>query len=249
MSSTWVNKDTAARTVAQIRSLRIIAFRAIDDVNKSMKFAEGHASVLKNHGIKKVSTMGASWAEDPNVYVLMITSPGGEKIYGGARVHIFSDANPLPCQQTFRLHDDRTDQVFEELSKHGVAEFCALWTSVEIAGLGVSAKDLVKCGWSLCEKLKIQRMVALLSPVTRRWMKELGLDHFTELANNGEIPYPTDRFIATLTLYKHPESRQNLDDEFLSTVEALEKNPQLKQEVVGARGKVTIHFDIEINVD
>jgi hypothetical protein len=244
VSSTWINKETAARTVAQIKSLKIVAFRAIDDKAQSMKFAEGHASVLKNHGINKVSTMGADWIEDPGVYVLMITSPGGERVYGGARIHRWSKEKPLPCQRVFRLHDDRTDEVFEEMGSYGAAEFCALWTSVELAGLGISAKDVVKCGWSLCEKLGIGRMIALLSPVTRKWIPELGLEQYTQLANNGEIPYPTDRFIATLTVYRHPENRALLNEEFLSTVVSLEKHPVQKQEMNGIRGKVQVHFDL-----
>lgn len=248
MSSTWTNKQTQKKQTTLIRSVRISAFRAMDNPVMSKRFAEGHAAVLKNHGITKVTSMGNEWINDPNVYVMLITSLAGDKVYGGARIHCWADDHELPCQKVFRKHDDRTDEVFEALAAHGLGEFCALWTSVEISGLGLSAKDLVKVGWSLCGKLKLKNIVALLSPVTKRWMKELGLEHFTELAGNGEIPYPTDRFIATLTNYRHPEGRTIMGNEFLEDVLALERNPHLKQEVSGIRGKTTVHYDLLINV-
>jgi hypothetical protein len=60
-----------------------------------MKFAEGHASVLKNHGIKKVSTMGASWAED-------------HQVVKKSMVELVFISSPMPIHSRVSKHFDCT---------------------------------------------------------------------------------------------------------------------------------------------
>lgn len=244
MGSSWTKNKLQHRRVQRIRSLRIRAFRAIDDIETSKRFAEGHEGVLKNHGITKVSSTDNRWMEDPNVYVLVMTSPSGHKLYGGARIHLYSEEQPLPSQVVLRRYDENTDAYYEKLAEEGCAEFCALWNSVEIAGLGIGAKTLVKCGWSMCAKLGIRYMVALLSPLTKRWMKDLALERIEELGNGGQIPYPDDRLIATITKYTHPEGLDILKDEFRQQVEDLQEKPQQDLPSTGIKGTITVHFDL-----
>lgn len=244
MGSLWTKNKLQHRKVQRIRSVRIRAFRAIDDIKTSKRFAEGHESVLKNHGITKVSSTDNSWMDDPNVYVLVMTSPSGHKLYGGARIHLYSENQPLPSQVVMRRYDENADDYYENLAQEGCAEFCALWNSVEIAGLGIGAKTLVKCGWSMCAKLNIRYMVALLSPLTKRWMKDLALERISELGNDGQIPYPDERLIATITRYTHPEGLDIVKDDFRQEIESLQEKPQQDVPSSGIKGTITVHFDL-----
>ena len=244
MGSSWTNSKLQRARTQRIRTLRVRAFRAVDDVNMSKRFSEAHHEILQNHGITKLSSLSTDWMDDPDVYVIVITSPSGHKIYAGARVHVYREGRPLPLQLVMREFDPRTDEIFEKFAEEGVGEFCALWSSVEIAGLGINGKDLVKCGWSMCDHLGIRRMVALLSPLTKRWMKDLALVKCEALGTEGEIPYPDHRFISTVTTYKHPEGREELKDEFLAEVIDLQNNPQQKKQTSGIKGTVSVHFDL-----
>ena len=52
--------------------LSIRVFRAIDDLKSCEKFAEGHANVLKDYGVTKVTSARTDWFFNPGVYVVLV---------------------------------------------------------------------------------------------------------------------------------------------------------------------------------
>ena len=48
---------------------KLIAFKAVDDRERCLKFVEGHRQVLESIGVKKVTSANDKWMENPDVRV------------------------------------------------------------------------------------------------------------------------------------------------------------------------------------
>jgi len=70
-------------------TVRIKAFRAINDQAACQRFIDGHKKVLENHGVDKVTSSNNEWAYNPSVFVILVESVDGQKTYGGSRIHAF----------------------------------------------------------------------------------------------------------------------------------------------------------------
>lgn len=230
----------------KVRSVLIRTFRAISEPGLSTLFAQGHADVLKNHRIKKVVSAGADWINDPNVIVILATSPEGTRIYGGARIHVYSEDKDLPLQRPVRRFDTRIDEEIEAMAPEGCAELCALWNSVEVVGLGIGSKLVINCAVSMCQQLNIRHLLALSSPVTRRWMPDFGFVNIETIGDKGGIPYPNERLIATVAHYIHPESEELMDDQMREEMKGFRSNPLTVKSVSGPKGSVSVHFDLNV---
>ncbi len=246
MSSSWTDNPVTAKKTLKISRVHIHAFRAMDDPIASARFAEGHAEVLSNHGIKKVSSSSTEWIKDPNVYVILASSPGGQKIYGGARIHMYTPETPLPLQKPFGKFDPRIHDIVSNLSVEGCAELCALWNSIEVAGLGIGSKLIIKCAVSMTERLGIRHLLALSSPVTRRWIPDFGFYTIEEIGENGGIPYPTERLTATVAHFINPDRFKNMPQTMHDEVMRLRNNPNLQSSATGPKGSISLHFNLDI---
>ena len=52
--------------------LKIRAFKAVDDLESCKRFAEGHANVLRDYGVTKVTSSKNDWFFNPEVYVVLV---------------------------------------------------------------------------------------------------------------------------------------------------------------------------------
>lgn len=247
MSSTWTKNDLQVQRTLKVDKILIRAFRASDDVESSRRFASAYAEVLSNHGIKKVSSSTADWIGSSDVYVIVAQSPSGHRIYGGARIEIKNDINKLPLQKAFERFDPRINDIIDEMKPEGCAELCALWNSIEVAGLGIGSRLIITCGLSLIESLNIRYFFALTSPVTRRFMPDFGFINVDEIGENGGIPYPNERLIATAALHTYPENTNLLNDEIRDQVKQMRKTPIMTDKTTGPKGDVTIYYDLKVS--
>lgn len=239
--------NTRVRTAsARIRSVLFRAIRAVDDLELSTRFLSGHAAVLAHHKVGKVISANDGWLDDPNVYLIAALSPDGGKLYGGARIHMASEETDIPLQQPVRKHDPNIDAIIADMQIEGCGELCALWNSVEVAGLGIGSKLVINCGISLAEKLEIRHLLALSSPVTRRWMPDFGFFNIESIGDKGGIPYPNERLIATVAHYLHPDNETKMNDELRKEMLELRSNPGKVISVSGPKGSVNVHFDLSV---
>ena len=102
----------------------------------------------------------------------------------------------------------------------------------------------MKAAISLADTIKFRHLLALSSPVTRKWIKEFGFSNITEIGKDGKIPYPDDRFVATVAHYIHPDCFENILDDFRTEIDELRMNPMKKGKTSGVKGSVTVHFDL-----
>lgn len=244
MSSSWTRSQIGAGQSAKVSKVHIRAFRACDDVQSSQRFVDGHTAVLANHGFKKLASSNDAWIKSEDVYVILVTSPSGHKIYGGARIHLKKKNKKLPLENAIEKYDDRVGQVVDEMIEEGCAELCALWNSIEVAGFGIGSKLVIRCAISMCEALNITHLLALSSPPTRRWMKGFGFTTITEIGDEGGFPYPTEKLVATVAHHISSCELEKMAPEFRTEVEELRKNPKKVGVSSGPKGEISLHYDL-----
>ncbi|HEY2582922.1 MAG TPA: hypothetical protein VGI43_14000, partial [Mucilaginibacter sp.] len=141
--------------------VRLRAFRAIDEPQVCERFVEGHTEVLTSIGVTKVTSSKNGWTTNPAVFVFVVESLDGKKIYGGARVHVSGGTEPLPIEQATRKLDPRVDELVWQYAQYGSGEICGLWNSAELAGYGIGTPLLIRTGIAISSQLGIQSRFCL----------------------------------------------------------------------------------------
>ena len=207
-------------------SVRLRAFRAIDDPQTCEKFIEGHTQVLSNIGITKVTSSRHDWMYNPAAFVMVVESLDGDKVYGGARVHVAGGNQPLPIEEATAALDPKIFDLIWQYAQHGTGELCGLWNSREIAGHGIGSIFLIRVAAAISHQIGIQSLFALCAPYTIKPGEAVGMELEPNIGNNGTFYYPKLDLIATTMVLKdvptlskaHPEDkdaiikiRENLD--------------------------------------
>ncbi|WP_353132886.1 hypothetical protein [Pseudopedobacter sp.] len=207
-------------------SVRLRAFRAIDDPQTCEKFIEGHTQVLSNIGITKVTSSRHDWMYNPAAFVMVVESLDGDKVYGGARVHVAGGNQPLPIEEATAALDPKIFDLIWQYAQHGTGELCGLWNSREIAGHGIGSIFLIRVAAAISYQIGIQSLFALCAPYTIKPGEAVGMELEPNVGNNGTFYYPKLDLVATTMVLKdvptlskaHPEDkdaiikiRENLD--------------------------------------
>lgn len=230
-------------------NLRIRAFRSVDDIETCNKFIYGHRKVLENHGINKVTSSTEDWVHWPSVYVIVVESMDRQKMYGGARLHIYDGVHKLPIEQAVYAMDANIKNVISEYAPAGTAELCGVWNSIEVAGLGVGSLFPIRAAIALTEQLMIRSLFFLCSPVTVRFNKWVGSRVINEVGNNGTFYYPKLDLLATAVIledaidvpYAHPREQQKIFQLRNNPVAIhLEKSPFKNV-------YINIHYELKVN--
>lgn len=232
-----------------VTSVKIRAFRAIEDYESSMRFVNGHRRLLEAFGVKEVTSANIEWVHNPAVFVILVESLDGEKIFGGSRVHAAGGTQPLPIEEATGEMDKKIYDMVSELKQTGTGELCGLWNSREVAGLGIGAYFATRAGVTLSSMIGISSMFALCASYTVKFAMRVGCNIVTELGNNGTYYYPKQDLLATAVLLRDtiplslavPEEREIMFD--------LRQNPiQTRKEINPLRkNELDIHYDLKID--
>jgi len=201
-----------------ITDIRIRAFRAIDDAATCQMFIEEHRRVLENHGIFKVTSSNNEWSENPAVFVIVVESLDGEKLYGGSRVHAADGITPLPIEDATGFMDPKMHDVVALCARRGTGELCGLWNSKEVAGLGVGSLFASRAAVVIAEQLGLETMFSLCSPATVRFNQWIGSNVLKSVGNDGTFYYPKLDLLATAVFLEdavtlkdaHPAEREKM---------------------------------------
>jgi hypothetical protein len=204
--------------VALDAEIRIRAFRAVDDPVTCQKFIDGHRTVLEHHGIQKVTSSNDEWAQNPAVFVIVVESMDGQKLYGGSRVHAANGITPLPIEDATGYMDSKIYDIVAEYAQNGTGELCGLWNSKEVAGLGVGSIFPSIAAVVIAEQIGLTTMFSLCSPATVRFNQWIGSDVLKTVGNDGTFYYPKLDLLATavflsdaVTLtHAHPREREKM---------------------------------------
>ena len=198
--------------------IKIRAFRATDDPETCAKFIEGHSKVLENHGISKVTSSNDSWAESPAVFVIVVETLDGDRLYGGARVHAADGITKLPIEEATGYMDPKIFDIVKHHAQKGTGELCGLWNSKEVAGLGVGSLFPSRAAVVIAEQIGLDTMFSLCSPATVRFNQWIGSNVLMSVGKNGTFYYPKLDLIATAVFLEdavtlkdaHPREREKM---------------------------------------
>ncbi len=225
----------------------IKAFRAPDNIEACHKFVDGHMKVLKIYGISMITSANVEWFEDKNTYVILVESEDGEKIYGGARVQIATGQYQLPIEKAVTGMDNHVGKVIMEYAKDGTAEFCGLWNSREVAGLGIGSMYLGRAAVAITRQLKLTTLFGLAAPATVKNSMRVGFEVATFLGNNGTFYYPKEDLIATAVIIKDTENLPTAEPDERTIIQDLRANLFQHKHESGPKGRtLDVVYDLAI---
>lgn len=231
-----------------ISEIKIRAFRAIDDQETCLRFIAGHRRVLSIYGIENITTNTDSWINNPAMFVIVVESLDGEKLYGGARVQAANGINPLPIEEATGKMDPKIYDIVKYHSQFGAAELSGLWNSKEVAGFGIGSLFPSRVAVAICEQLGVEVLFTLCSPTTARFKTWIGGKELEAIGNKGTFYYPKLDLIAT-ALYTedainlpdgHPREREKIFFLRKNPVHTAEEKSPFKNKVV------QIHYSLKI---
>lgn len=180
-----------------ITDVKIRAFRATDDWAACRRFIEGHKRVLENHGIDKVTSSNDEWASMSSVFVIVVETLDGQKLFGGARIHAADGIHPLPIESAVGDMDPAIYPMVSTFARKGTGEICGLWNSKEVAGLGIGAIFSSRAAVVIAEQIGLDTLFSLCSPVTLKFCEYGGSRVIYSLGNEGTFYYPKINLLAT----------------------------------------------------
>jgi hypothetical protein len=201
-----------------ITDIRIRAFRATDDPEACLKFINGHRRVLSIYGIENITTNTDDWMFRSSIFVIVVESLDGEKLYGGARVQVADGIHPLPIEEATGKMDPKIYDIVKHYSQYGAAELSGLWNSSEVAGFGIGSLFPSRVAVAIAEQIGVEVMFTLCSPTTVRFKQWIGGKELESIGDKGTFYYPKIDLIAT-ALYTedvinlpdgHPREREKI---------------------------------------
>lgn len=230
--------------------VRLRAFRAIDDAKTCELFIEGHTRVLTNIGVTKVTSSKNDWMYNPAAFVLIVESLDGERVYGGARIHVAGGSEPLPIEQATGAMDPAVYDLVWKHAQQGTGEGCGLWNSREIAGYGVGSIFLTRAAIAIAQQIGIKSLFALCAPYTIKLTESVGYQIETSIGNKGTFYYPKLDLLATTMILEDLNTLARASDENLKAIIQLRENRDIVRIEELRNKKIEIHYQTTIpNLD
>lgn len=226
--------------------VRIKAFRAVDDAELCEKYINGHERILKSIGVERVTSATHDWVNNPAAFVVLCENLEGTKVYGGARIHAAGGNQELPLVSATVDMDSRVMELVEQKKPDGTGEFCGLWNSLEVAGMGIGALYLIRASIAIIGQLGLKSMFALCSPHTARIASNFGFNKETSVGNMGTFYYPKLDLLATLVLLNDSATLGSARPDEKQKIFELRENPSVKLHEVNRGREIDITYDLNI---
>lgn len=226
--------------------LKVRTFRAIDDIDSCRIFAEGHANVLRDYGITKVTSSRNDWFENPGVYVALVETLDGSEVVGGERIHIANNLVPLPIEDAVSVVESGIHPLVKSYADNKITgELCGLWNSKSIAGRGVSFM-LTKLGVAMAHLLGMDSLFVLCSPYTVSMCQQVGFTIETSIGNKGTFIYPKLDLIATALVIKDMWSLSGADQNYSKQIFEMIQTPSGSMIETGQKGETKVFYNISL---
>jgi hypothetical protein len=224
--------------------IKITAFRAVTETEKCEIYLKGHMQVLLDYNVMKITSYNKSWTKNPSAYVLTAENMSTGEMLGGIRVEVAKGLFPLPIESAIGSMDPRIyDMVKYYAVNGGVGELCGLWNSKGVKGVGISF-FLTRAAISLVNQLRFKTMVGICAEYTLKMFTDVGFEVNKSLGNNGEFPYPDERYITRSLGILNAETLETATPYDKERMLGLRNNPVQTREEEGSRGKVTVVYDL-----
>jgi hypothetical protein len=226
--------------------VRIRAFRAIDEPETCRLFVEGHADVLSSIGIKKVTSSKHEWTINPAVFVIVVEDLKGEKVFGGARVHVSGGTEHLPIEQAITQLDPSIHSLVWQYAQSGSGEICGLWNSKEMGGYGLGTPILIRSGIAMASQLGIKTLFALCAPYTVQPVVNAGMELVDEVGNKGTFYYPKLDLIATAMILNDLATLSKANEETRQEIMRMRQEPESFQLIKYKDKEIAINYSLTI---
>lgn len=227
--------------------LKIRAFRAVNDPDSCRLFAEGHAKVLLDYGVTKVTSSSTSWFHNPAVYVILAENVETGETVGGVRIHIADSKTRLPMEDAISIVDKKVFDLIGKYAPLGTGELCGLWNAKSVAGMGLGSYFLMRAGISATTQLQLPTLFALCAPHTYQISVEKGFEAEKSIGNDGTFIYPKLDLIATSIIIKDTVNIPLAIPEERKWIFELREDPKLTRIEYGPKGGVEIAYDISFS--
>ncbi|MEJ6982344.1 hypothetical protein WG906_17905 [Pedobacter sp. P351] len=226
--------------------VRLRAFRAIDDPEACRLFLEGHAHVLTSIGVTKVTSSKNEWTTNPAAFVLIVESLDGQRVYGGARVHVSGGSQPLPIEEATGALDVGIFDLVWRYAQYGTGELCGLWNSREIAGYGIGSIFLIRAAVAISHQIGLQSLFALCAPYTIKPVEHCGMVLETSIGNKGTFYYPKLDLLATTMILKDVDTLYTAQPEDKDAILKIREHPNVIRVEELRKKEITIHYETDI---
>ena len=228
-------------------TVRLRAFRAIDDPETCLRFIKGHEHVLTSIGVKKVTSSKDEWMFNPAAFVLIVESMDGSHVYGGARIHVAGGTQALPIEEATGMMDSKIFDLVWSYAQQGTGEGCGLWNSREIAGYGIGSIFLTRAAIAIAPRIGLKTLFALCAPYTINLTKAVGYRQETGVGNNGTFYYPKLDLLATTMILDDVENLPTASDEDKEAIFSLRKMAEGPRVEVLRSKEIEIFYDLTLN--
>jgi hypothetical protein len=226
---------------------RFKAYRAIDDPVRCENFIKGHADVLKQYGVTKVTSSNNDWMFNPFVYVITVEIEETGEIVSGLRIHIAHPKYPLPMEMAVSQVDHKVFGLVKEYSIEGTGEVSGLWNSKSISGYGIGAVLLIRAGIAIAEQLKLGSLLALVAEYTLKPSLQKGFEIEVGIGNSGTFFYPKLDLVATSIVMKDPYKLPKADPEEREIILNIRENLKCEKIEKGPKGEFLVNYDLIID--
>lgn len=224
---------------------KVKVFSAVDDKEATANYLEGYQKVLEAYGVPKVTSAQSNWMHNPLAYIILITDDEN-KILAGARIQVRTPSAPMPMEMAIAILDKGIYPYVNAIGDYKVAEFCGLYNSKEVAGLGIGSIMLGRIGVAITTQLGIKNLMALCSPATLRNCLKVGFELIKSLGNDGTLYYPKEDLVASALIIQDilelPQANPVEREEILK----LRMSPKGADVLKGPKGEVKFHYDLNI---
>lgn len=226
--------------------VRLRAFRAIDDPEACALFVQGHEHVLTSIGVHKVTSSRNEWTMNPAAFVIIVESLDGEKLYGGARVHVAGGSEPLPIEQATGAMDQSIFGLVWQYAQHGTGEICGLWNSREIAGYGIGSIFLTRAAVAISTQIGLKSLFALCAQYTVAMAESVGYRKEIGVGNSGMFYYPKLDLIATAMIHEDVDTLSTAHEEDRDAIMKLRAGLNLVRIEELRKKSIEIHYKLQI---
>jgi hypothetical protein len=223
------------------------AFRAIDEQELCDLFISGHANVLKEYGVTKVTSSNNEWKNNPYVFVVTVHEDSTGEVVSGVRVHLAHENYPLPLEGAIAQVDIGINNLVKEYRDlGGTGEIGGLWNSRAISGYGIGALFLSRTSLVIADQLNVPTLLALCAEYTLKPTLQKGFQIEEKIGNKGTFFYPKLDLVATLAVLKDVKGLPLALSEEREYIMSLRKELNCLREEDTPKGKITIKYELEI---
>ena len=224
--------------------INIRAFRAIEDLDSCKSFAEGHANVLRDYGVSKVTSSSNDWFYNPSAYVMIAENKETGETVGGIRIHIADGVTRLPMEDAISIVDTRVYDLIDRYIPIGTGELCGLWNAKSVAGYGLGSYFLMRVGISVTRQLNLPTLFALCAPHTLQISVEKGFEKETSIGNEGTFIYPKLDLVATSIIIKDTQHLPIALPKEKELIFELRDHPIISRGEHGPKGNIEISYNL-----